>query len=78
MIFFSSFASAEINDFRFVYHGLKFYIPDAPKSVGFLGTDSDTIIFKYGDNPGEKLIGFSIENKMKTGGCEPVPFSTRF
>lgn len=72
--FLSSIASAESNDFKFVYHGLNFYIPDAPKSAGFLGTESDTIIFKYGDNPGEKLIGFSVENKMETGGCEPVPF----
>lgn len=74
IVFFSSFASAESNDFKFVYHGLKFYIPDAPKSAGFLGTENDTVIFKYGNNPGEKLIGFSIENKMETGGCEPAPF----
>jgi hypothetical protein len=73
-IVFSVFALAESNDFKFVYHGLNFYIPEAPKSAGFLGTENDTIVIKYGDNPGENLIGFSAENEMKTGGCEPEDF----
>lgn len=73
-IAFSVFASAESNDFKFAYHGFNFYIPEAPKSAGFLGSVNDTVVVKYGDKPGENLIGFSVENKMKTGGCEPVAF----
>lgn len=74
LLSFSFLAFADSRNFKFVYQGLDFYIPEAPKSAGFLGTSSGTIIFKYGDEPGENLIGFSVEKDMETGGCEPVSF----
>jgi len=76
VIIFSGVALAEDqNDyFKFVYHGFDFYIPEAPKSAGFLGSPNKTIIVKYGDAPGEKLVGFSVENEMETGECEPEFF----
>lgn len=56
------------------YHGYNFYLPEAPKAFGFLGSENDTIVLKYGDDPGEGLVGFSVESEMATGGCEPEEF----
>jgi hypothetical protein len=70
----SVFAFAENDNFKFVYHGYNFYFPEAPKSAGFLGSENDTIVLKYGDDSGEGLVGFSVESEMATGGCDPEAF----
>jgi hypothetical protein len=70
----SVFAFAEGDNFKFNYHGYNFYLPEAPKSAGFLGSENDTIVLKYGDDSGEGLVGFSVESEMATGGCDPEAF----
>ncbi len=73
-IIFSTFAFAESNNFKMSYHGYNFYLPETPKASGFLGSENDTIVLKYGDDPGEGLVGFSVESEMATGGCDPEDF----
>ncbi|WP_288354057.1 hypothetical protein [uncultured Marinobacter sp.] len=73
-ITFSTFAFAESDHFKMSYHGYNFYLPETPKASGFLGSENDTIVLKYGDDPGEGLVGFSVESEMATGGCEPEEF----
>lgn len=73
-IIFPAFAFAEIDYFKISYHGYNFYLPETPKSAGFLGSENDTIVLKYGDDPGEGLVGFSVESEMATGGCDPKAF----
>jgi hypothetical protein len=60
---------------RLNYQGLDFYIPKNPVTIGFLGTESDLLLVKYSQEPGEKYIGFGIESKdFNTGGCNPEEF----
>jgi len=73
-ITFSTFAFAESGYFKMSYHGYNFYLPEAPKASGFLGSENDTIILKYGEDPGEGLVGFSVESEMATDGCDPEEF----
>lgn len=73
-ITFSTFTFAESDHFKMSYHGYNFYLPEAPKTFGFLGSENDTIVLKYGDDPGEGLVGFSVESEMATGGCDPEEF----
>ena len=73
-ITFSTFAFAESGHFKMSYHGYNFYLPEAPKASGFLGSENDTVVLKYGEDPGEGLVGFSIESEMATGGCDPEEF----
>lgn len=70
----SVFAFAESKNFKFNYHGYNLYLPEVPKSAGFLGSESDTIVLKYSDDPGEGLVGFSVESGMATGGCDANAF----
>lgn len=73
-IIFPALVFADSDYFKISYHGYNFYLPEPPESVGFLGSENDTIILKYSDNPGEGLIGFSVESEMMTGGCDPEAF----
>lgn len=73
-IIFSTFVFAESDYFKMSYHGYNFYLPETPKSSGFLGSENDTIVLKYGDVSGEGLVGFSVESEMGTGGCDPDAF----
>ena len=73
-ITFSTFAFAESGYFKMSYHGYNFYLPEAPKASGFLGSENDTIILKYGEDPGEGLVGLSVESEMATDGCDPEEF----
>lgn len=73
-IMLSTFAFAESDYFKMSYHGYNFYLPETPKSAGFLGSENDTIVLKYGDDPGEGLVGLSVEGDMATGDCDPEDF----
>ena len=73
-ITFSTFVFAESGYFKMSYHGYNFYLPEAPKASGFLGSENDTVVLKYGEDPGEGLVGFSVESEMATDGCDPEEF----
>jgi len=45
--------SANDNKLRVVYQNFNFYIPESPDLVGHLGTNSNILIAKYSENPGE-------------------------
>jgi len=66
--------SASESDLRIVYGELDFYIPNNPVVVGYLGTDSEILIAKYSDEPGKKIVGFSLDKEVNTGGCSPEVF----
>lgn len=67
-------ASASDHNLRVVYQGFNFYIPNSPSVIGYLGTNSNILIAKYSQKPGEKVVGFSIDKEVDTGGCDPKAF----
>lgn len=70
----ANLAFADSKNLQVVYEGLKFYAPSNAKVVGFLGTDSDILLLKYSEQPGKKIIGFSIDKELNYGSCEPKEF----
>lgn len=65
---------ATTTDFKVVYSGLNFYIPDQVVAVGSAGGDDNFLGFKYSKRPGERFIAFSKENGLGTGGCDYPTF----
>ena len=66
--------SASENYLRIVYGAHDFYIPNSPRVIGYLGTDSEILIAKYSEEPGKRIIGFSLDKELNTGGCGPTVF----
>lgn len=73
-IFFTFPALAHERPLHIVYQDFDFYVPENPTTIGYLGTENNILIAKYSDKPGEKVIGFSVENDMNTAGCKPDQF----
>ncbi|TBW52567.1 hypothetical protein EZI54_16125 [Marinobacter halodurans] len=71
-----AFAFANDNGLRVVYKHYDFYPPANPVAVGFLGSDNNTLIFKYSPDAGDNIVGFSTEDELNTGGCDPEAFFT--
>ena len=67
-------ALAGQDSLRVVYRHLNFHIPADPLLVGLLGSDSNIVIAKYSDDPGQKIIGFSVEQDLEFADCEPGIF----
>lgn len=67
-------ALAGQDSLRVVYRHLNFHIPADPLLVGLLGSDSNIVIAKYSGEPGQKIIGFSVEQDLEFADCEPGIF----
>ena len=48
-----------LGTFKFMYGGLNFQLPSEQTAIGFLGSNDNFLLFKYGTQKGKRYLAFS-------------------